>query len=126
MDAYRRMLPRQLTSVSPTGLQDDFNYGAYASRGTQIWPQAYGATYATLFDPETVRNRVVANNVDPNLVTPILAPGQKGSGHLYALEDFRGQYPQAQAPGPVRQLFNQPAQAQAPQLPEWMRRVLGS
>jgi hypothetical protein len=100
---YRKLVPNQTWAVTVMPLQDDFNYGAYTGRGAGVWPQAYGATYATTFDPQEVVKRVVANGVDPRFVNPVLAPNQPGTGlrHYasYALDDFGGQYP-AFTPGP--------------------------
>jgi len=95
---YRKLVPNQRWAVTPMGNQDDFNYAAYTSRGASVWPQAYGATYDTKFDPQAIRDRVVANGVDPRLVNPILAPGQSAEGlrnfASYALDDFQGEFPQ--------------------------------
>lgn len=94
---YRQLVPNQRWAVTVMPNQDDFNYSAYTSRGAQVWPQAYGATYETTFDPKSVVDRVAANGVDPRLINPVLAPNQAGEGLAnyasYALEDFEGKFP---------------------------------
>jgi NlpC/P60 family len=94
---YRRLVPNQTWAVTVTPYQDDFNYGAYTSRDAQVWPQTYGATYDTTFDPQSVVDRVAKNGVDPRLINPVLAPNQSGDGlgHYasYALDDFGGKLP---------------------------------
>ena len=94
---YRRLVPDQKWAVTVIPNQDDFNYGAYTSRGAEVWPQTYGATYDTTFDPKSVVDRVAANGVDPRLINPVLAPNQSGDGlhHFasYALDDFQGKFP---------------------------------
>ena len=95
---YRRLVPDQTWAVTVMPNQDDFNYGAYTSREAQVWPQTYGATYETTFDPRAVVERVASNGVDPRLINPVLAPNQSGDGlgnyASYALEDFQGMFPQ--------------------------------
>ena len=94
---YRRLVPDQMWAVTVMPNQSDFNYGAYTSRGAQVWPQAYGATYDTTFDPRAVVEWVARNGVDPRLINPVLAPNQSGAGldnyASYALEDFQGTFP---------------------------------
>jgi NlpC/P60 family len=94
---YRKLVPNQRWAVTPMGNQDDFNYAAYTSRGASVWPQTYGATYDTKFDPQAMIDVVVRNGVDPRLVNPILAPGQSAEGlrnfASYALDDFQGKFP---------------------------------
>lgn len=73
-------------SASPTGLQDDFNYGAVVSRGGQVWPQAYMGDMSGI-DPQTIYNRVLANKVPGSRITPLLGnAGQAGFGHLYGID----------------------------------------
>ncbi len=95
---YRKLVPNQRWAVTVMGLQDDFNYGAYTSQGASIWPQSYGATYDTTFDPQVIVDRVVSNGVDARLVNPVLAPNESGAGldyyASYALDDFQGTFPQ--------------------------------
>ena len=94
---YRQLAPNQRWAVTVMGYQDDFDYGAYVQRGASVWPQSYGATYETTYDPKSVVDWVVRNGVDPRLVNPVLAPNQSGddvSGYAsYALEDFNGKFP---------------------------------
>lgn len=97
-DAYSRIAGNQLTSISPMGWQDDFNYGVFANRGYQIWPQAYNGDMSPL-DPQKIAQQVILNKVDPSLVTPMLGRGQNAWGHLYALEDWNDQYPNVEPPG---------------------------
>lgn len=96
----RSAMPGMNMVVAPMGMQDDFNYGAYTSRGFKVMPQAYGATYDTKFDPRQIVQRVEADGVNPNqIIGPILAPGQDPAGlqnfGLYALDDFQGRFPTA-------------------------------
>ena len=94
---YRRLVPNRTWAVTVMPNQDDFNYQAYTSREAQVWPQTYGQTYETTFDPRTVVERVASNGVDPRLINPVLAPNQSGVGlssyASYALEDFQGTFP---------------------------------
>jgi hypothetical protein len=94
---YRRLVPNRTWAVTVMPNQDDFNYQAYTSREAQVWPQTYGQTYETTFDPRAVVERVASNGVDPRLINPVLAPNQSGIGLAsyasYALEDFQGTFP---------------------------------
>ena len=103
---YRQLVPNQRWAVTVMPNQDDFNYGAYSSRGAQVWPQTYGATYETTFDPKSVVDRVAANGVDPRLINPVLAPNQSGGGlgnyASYALDDFNGRFPPFRPSSPAR------------------------
>jgi YD repeat-containing protein len=92
MAAYRALAPDQATGVTLLPNQDDFNYGAYLSRGVKLFmPQAYGETYATQFNANEVTQRVVSNGVPADLVEPVVAPGQAhgaGAYGAYAMDDF--------------------------------------
>jgi hypothetical protein len=69
--------------------QDDFNYGAYTSRGAKIMPEAFGANTGTdLFDPEQIRQTLLRNGVSADMIDTILAPGQNGVGSMFTVDDL--------------------------------------
>lgn len=75
------LAPLRTFAVMPTGLLGDvhtktFNYYAYTAVGGQVWPQTYTGNMG-FEDATDVINHVVGRGVDPAVVMPILAPGQK-------------------------------------------------
>jgi cell wall-associated NlpC family hydrolase len=94
---YHKLEPDQTWAVTVMPFQEPCNYGAFTHRGAGVWPQTYGETYDTTFDPQAVIQRLIVNGVDPDVINPVLAPNQSGAGlsHYasYALDDFGGNYP---------------------------------
>lgn len=107
-DAWRRYLPNANTAVTVMPNQSDFNYGAWKGVANRWLPQAYGANpMKDVFDPRQIIQTLVAQGVDPSLVTPVLgpghAPGYQGDYSLWTADDFLGRdLPQAYRGGPSR------------------------
>src|SRR5205814_1627073 len=75
MSAYRGLAPDQNTAVTVMGNQDDFNYGAYTTRGVPVWAQAYGATLDAQYDPSEITNVLLRNGVPQDMAQPVLGAG---------------------------------------------------
>lgn len=72
-------------SVSPMGMQNDFNYGAVVSRGGKIWPQAYQGDMTQL-DPVGIVEWVRKNNVPMDSIMPLLGSPSSSWGNLYGID----------------------------------------
>jgi hypothetical protein len=94
-NVYRNLSPEQRLAVTMMPMQDDYDYGSWTRAGAEIWPQAYGggaSGWEHKFDPEGVYQRLIANGVDPDMIAPVLAPGQSYGGRysMYTLDDEYG------------------------------------
>jgi hypothetical protein len=96
----RQLAPNQRLAVSTsygvTPGPGEFNYQAWLNAGaTGFLPQAYGAKLTDQFDPNAVRNSLIAAGVPASMISTILAPGQRpvaGTSYgAYALDDYNAQ-----------------------------------
>jgi hypothetical protein len=74
------------TAITPMGNQNDFNYEAWKGIASEWLPQAYGANSnadGDQWDPEKVAQVLIARGVDPNIITPVLAPSSRDYWNSY-------------------------------------------
>lgn len=99
MAEFRRLNPTQKLAVSTMG-EDDFNYGAYTTRGAEIMAQSYDGDMHP-WSTDNMYDRLVKRGLDPNLFNFTVAPGghlgSKGNAFsVYTLDDMnpaqRAQY----------------------------------
>jgi hypothetical protein len=78
-------------AIAMLGNQQDFNYGAYASRGVKLMPEAFGAdTGRDLYDPDQMRKVLRDQGVQENMIDTLLAPTQarRRGGSVFTIDDL--------------------------------------